>query len=292
MQYLVAVAELRSFSGAAQQCHVSQSTLSGQIKRLEEWLGVQIFERTNKRGMPTDVGETIIRSASRIVREVESIRDAAESAQDPFASKFRIGAFPTLATYFYCDLVSVVKAELPRLRLVLVEDKTAALVQKLKDGDLDAALLALPVHDDSLVCQPLFEEPFYLAVPDDHPLADHEQVDQSTLGRHTLLLLEEGHCLRDQALDICRHHDAGEQQDLRATGLETLRHMVRAGTGITLFPEIAIRAGETGIRYLPFVPPAPTRRIGLFYRKTSATREVVQRMDALLRAMTAERATG
>ena len=281
LQYVVSVAEMRSFSRAAQACHVSQSTLSGQIKKLEDWLGVQIFERTNKRVMPTEVGEGIIRSASRVIREIDSIREAAEHAKDPFTGKFRLGAFPTLATYVFCDLVNEITSAYPRLRLVLSEDKTATLVQQLKDGDLDAALLALPVNEDSLVCTPLFEEPFFLAVPESHPLASLSHVDANVLARYRLLLLEEGHCLRDHALDVCQQHNLGEEQAFRASGLETLCQMVRAGTGITLFPQMAIRQDDEGIRYVPFAEPTPCRSIGLFYRKTSAARPIIQSMDSL-----------
>lgn len=282
MQYLVAVADLRNFSQAAEQCHVSQPTLSGQIKKMEQWLGVKIFERTNKRVMPTEVGEQIIQSARRILHEVDIIEDAAHSAHDPFAGKFRLGAFPTLSTYIFPGLVPKIKANMPKLRLILIEEKTAILIDKLRSGTLDAALLALPIDDDYLQSKALFNDEFYLATATDHPLATTQQLDQSALEQHQLLLLEEGHCLRDQALDVCQLNGIEEEQDFRATGLETLRQMVRAGTGITLMPKIAMQNNDPGIIYIPFNKPAPFRTIGLVWRKTCARGEVVEALIKLL----------
>ncbi len=278
LEYIVAVADLRNFSRAAEQCHVSQPTLSGQIKKLEEWLGVAIFERTNKRVLPTETGEVIVRSARRILREVDEIHEVAENAHDPLAGRFRLGAFPTLSTYIFPTAVPKIRTALPKIRLILLEEKTATLVEKLKRGELDAALLALPVEDDHLASQALFEDVFYLAVPEDHPLAQEKAVDQAMLAAHKLLLLEEGHCLRDQALEVCQLHGLEEEQDFRATGLETLRHMVKAGTGITFMPEIAMREHEAGICYVPFRPPAPRRTIGLVWRKTTPRLAAIEQL--------------
>lgn len=280
LQYLVAVDDMRNFSKAADFCHVSQPTLSGQIKKIEEWLDVAIFERTNKRVMPTEVGEIILRSARAILREVDAIRDAAEHAHDPCAGKFRLGAFPTLSTYIFPKLVPLITEAMPKLRLILSEEKTAILVEKLKHGELDAAFLALPIYDDQLEAQSLFEDIFYLAVSSGHPLASHQEIDLSVLSGHKLLLLEEGHCLRDQALEVCQRQGGGEEQDFRATGLETLRQMVKAGTGITLMPKIAISQIESDIRYIPFKSP-PSRTIGLVWRKTSARKLAMHTVSGL-----------
>ena len=282
LRYLVAVADLRSFIQAADQCFISQPTLSTQIKKMEDTLGVQIFERTNKKVMPTEVGERIIASARRILLEVNTIEDLAEQAQDPLAGNFRLGAFPTLSTYIFPGLVPKIRQALPKLRLILIEEKTDTLIEQLKQGQLDAALLALPIHDDYLEIQALFEDEFYLAVANDHPMAMGASVGQSDLCGQQLLLLDEGHCLRGQALQICQLNQAEEQQDVRATGLETLRQMVRAGTGITFMPKIAIREPEEGIRYIPFEEPAPKRTIALTWRKTSARKELLRLMSTLL----------
>jgi len=278
LRYFLAVAELQHFGQAAELCCVSQPTLSGQIKKLEGELSVTLLERTNRRVMLTDVGEQIARSARRILREVDTIHEVARSSYDPLSGSFRLGAFPTLSTYIFPRLVPRVKQSLPDLRLILIEEKTAILLEKLRQGDIDAALLALPVRDDYLLSQPLFDDEFLLAVPPEHPLAKQQSVDQKALKNHRLLLLEEGHCLRDQALEICGLNGIAEEQDFRATGLETLRQMVKAGSGITFMPNIAVQKDETGIHYVPFTSPAPVRTIGLVWRKTTARQQVIDKL--------------
>jgi LysR family hydrogen peroxide-inducible transcriptional activator len=278
LRYFLAVAELQHFGQAAEQCCVSQPTLSGQIKKLEGELGVTLLERTNRRVMLTEIGEQVARSSRRILREVDTIREVARSSHDPLSGSFRLGAFPTLSTYIFPRLVPKVKQSLPDLRLILIEEKTAILLEKLRQGDMDAALLALPVRDDYLVSQPLFDDEFLLAVPPEHPLAKQQSVDQRALKNHRLLLLEEGHCLRDQALEICGINGIAEEQDFRATGLETLRQMVKAGSGITFMPNIAVQKDETGIHYVPFTSPAPVRTIGLVWRKTTARQQVIDKL--------------
>ncbi len=281
LTYLVAVADLKHFGNAAKQCNVSQPTLSAQIKKLEETLRTPIFERSNKKVMVTETGTEIITAARRLLHEAETIREIGKLAQDPRSGTFRLGAFPTLSTYIFPQLVPQVKEALPKLRLILVEDKTAVLIEKLKRGEIDAALLALPVYEDSLISKKLFEDEFRLAVPPDHKLIQESHVRMADLSRYRLLLLEEGHCLRDQAMEVCQLTGAAEQ-DFRATGLETLRQMVKAGTGITLMPEIAIPDTEMGIHYLPFESPAPRREIGLVWRKTTARTTVIEEMMELL----------
>lgn len=278
LRYFLAAAELEHFGQAANQCYVSQPTLSGQIKKLEEQLGVALFERNNRRVMLTECGRRVAHSARRILMEIDTINDVAQSCQDPMAGKFALGSFPTLATYIFPALVPKVRASMPGLRLILVEEKTASLVDKLRHGELDAALLALPVNDDFLMSQKLFDDEFYLAVPPKHPLTRFKKVDQHLLRKHKLLLLEEGHCLRDQALEVCRLHGLNEELDFKATGMETLRQMVKAGTGITFVPRVAMQADEPDIRYLPFEAPAPTRTIGLVWRKTSARTHVIDQL--------------
>jgi LysR family hydrogen peroxide-inducible transcriptional activator len=282
LSYLVAVADLRSFVQAAEQCSISQPTLSTQIKKMEDTLGVRIFERSNKKVLPTELGEQIVASARRVLLEIDHIKELAENAQDPLAGNFRLGAFPTLSTYIFPGLVPAIKQELPKLRLILIEEKTDQLIAKLKQGEIDAALLALPIHEDSLVTKTLFDDVFLLAVSVDNPLAQKQTIAQSDLHKHQMLLLEEGHCLRGQALQICQLNNVEEQQDVRATGLETLRQMVRAGTGITFMPNIAIHKPEEGIRYIPFVEPAPTRTIALVWRKTSARKPLMEQLIDLI----------
>ncbi len=282
LKYFLAVAELEHFGQAAEQCFVSQPTLSGQIKKLEEELDVKLLERTNRRVLLTETGVQIAKSARRILREVDTIQEIAESSNDPLSGKFRLGAFPTLATYIFPELVTRIRDVLPNIRPILVEEKTATLLDKLKNGDIDAALLALPIYDDFLVSQTLFDDEFFLAVPCDHELTEHKSIDQKMLSRHKLLLLEEGHCLRDQALEVCQLHGISEEQDFKATGMETLRQMVKASTGITFIPKIAVHEDEPGIKYIPFKSPAPSRTIGLVWRKTTAREVVMNKLVEIL----------
>lgn len=281
LKYLVAVAELKNFSRAAEQCFTSQPTLSNQIKKLEDELDVQIFERTNKKVLVTEIGEKIIASARQILEQAEHIKELAQHSKDPLSGNFRLGAFPTLSTYIFPQIVQKIKKALPKIKLILVEEKTATLLEQLKAGELDAAFIALPVDDDYLESVPLFEDEFFLATAKDHPLAKEKEISHKDLAGYKLLLLEEGHCLRDHALQVC-HLSGLEEDDVRATGLETLRQMVKAGTGITFMPKIAIQKGERGITYIPFKAPAPTREIGLVYRKTSARLGLMQKLRELI----------
>ncbi len=282
LSYVLAVAKLRSFSLAAEQCFVSQPTLSSQIKKLETDLGTKLFERTNKRVIPTAVGEQIVVSATRIIQEVERIKDIAELSKDPLSGRFRLGAFPTLAPYVFPKIVTPIKSTMPNLKLILIEDKSAALVEKLNAGEIDAALLALPVDNVNFNIKTLFEDFFRLAVQKDHKLAKVSQVGKTSLRNKNLLLLEEGHCLRDQALDVCELSGASEEPDFRATGLETLRQMVKAGTGITLIPEIAIADNGDDICYIPFKQPRPSRVIGLVWRKTLVKTAVIDELIKII----------
>lgn len=282
LQYFAAVADLEHFGKAAERCCVSQPTLSGQIKKLETALGVTLFERTNRQVILTEAGGQILRSAQRILREVDTIEVVARSQRDPLSGKFRLGAFPTLAPYIFPKLVPEIKTGMPGLRLILIEEKTAVLIEKLEAGEIDAALLALPVEGHHLETQRLFDDEFLLAVASEHKLSAAKCVDQGTLKDHHLLLLEEGHCLRDQALEICQLNSSAEDQEFRATGLETLRQMVLAGTGITLMPKIAVQANEVGIKYIPFSGTPPVRTIGLVWRKTTARKLVIDKLVELL----------
>lgn len=285
LQYVVTVSELQSFSQAAEQCHVSQPTLSNQIKKLEDYLNIAIFERTNKRVMLTQAGSEIVNAARKMLREAENIREIAAGARDPLAGKFRLGAFPTLSPYLFPEIVPELKSHFPDLRLILIEEKTSDLLTRLKSGEIDAALLALPVQDDQFLSTPLFDDPFLLAVPDSHILAKKQDVTLNDLHQGKLMLLEEGHCLRDQALDVCHLQDFPVEEDFYATSLETLRQMVRAGTGMTFMPRIAISSmkDHTGISYIPFKEPAPFRTIGLVWRKTSVRKELIKQMVDMIK---------
>jgi LysR family hydrogen peroxide-inducible transcriptional activator len=282
LQYLVAVAEHRHFGKAAEACFVSQPTLSTQLKKLEKELGVELVERNPRHVLLTDAGERIVERAKRILAETDDIRSIARRAQDPEAGSLRLGIFPTLAPYLLPHVVPSVHARFPKLELLLVEEKTEVVLGRLRDGSLDAGILALPVHDDQLHEEYLFAEDFVLAVPADHPLAEKDEpIDVSVLAHEDVLLLEEGHCLRDQALEVCSLAGAAERSGFRATSLETLRQMVAAGVGITLLPTLAVRPPvptSEDVRLLRFAEPVPRRRIAMFWRATSVYRDFLPRL--------------
>ncbi|PJK15271.1 DNA-binding transcriptional regulator OxyR [Lysobacteraceae bacterium NML07-0707] len=290
LKYLIALADHRHFGRAAEASFVSQPTLSTQIKKLEDELGVQLFERAPRKVMLTPVGEEIIQRARGIVAEVESMRELARRSQDPESGSLRLGAFPTLAPYFLPHAVPALQAALPRLELLLVEEKSDVLLAQLREGRIDAALLALPVHDEQLHMEPLFDEPFWLATYHNGPLSSQTEVRMDELARHDLLLLEDGHCLREQALDVCRLSGAKERPGFRATSLETLRQMVAAGAGITLLPALAVRppvSQPEQLKLLPFRGEAPTRSIALIWRRSSALAPLLGQIAHNLRILAA-----
>ncbi|SDU06891.1 LysR family transcriptional regulator, hydrogen peroxide-inducible genes activator [Verrucomicrobium sp. GAS474] len=269
LHYIVAVAEVGNMARAAERCHVSQSTLSIQVKKLEETLGVPVFERTTKRLRVTRPGEEVVRIAREIMARERELRAVGERHRDPLAGEFRLGAFPTLAPYWYPRIVPRLRGAFAKLRFVLVEDKTPALDAALREGRLDAAVMAEP-EQEGLERRELFREPFLLAVPPGHRLGERKRVSAGDLAGENLLLLEEGHCLRGQVLEFCSRLGADEAESYRATSLETLRSMVGLGAGITLVPRSAVAAKADGLRYLPFAGEVPSRTLSLFTRKGDA----------------------
>ena len=287
LRYLVSLADLRHFGRAAEACHVSQPTLSTQVRKLEEELGVMLVERAPRQVMFTAVGREIVERARRVLADVEQLREAARRTTDPEAGSLRLGMFPTLGPYLLPHVVPGLRARFPRLELLLVEEKTETLLGMLRDGRLDAAVLALPLHDEGLESEFLFEEPFLLAVPAGHALAEATGLRLSQLAREHLLLLEDGHCLRDQALEVCALAGAGEKEGFRATSLETLRQMVSAGVGITLLPMLAVQPPvppSASLRIVPFRDPPPSRRVALVWRRSSARSDFLRDLAGVLRA--------
>lgn len=287
LKYLVALADHRHFGRAAAASFVSQPTLSTQIRKLEDELGVALVERAPRRVMLTPVGSEVAERARRVIAEVEQMAEIARRSRDPEAGTVRLGLFPTLGPYLLPHVLPRLRARFPRLELLLVEEKTDQVLSRLRDGRLDAGVLALPVHDDQLHVEPLFDEPFVLAVPRAHPLSARDAVAMADLDEARLLLLEEGHCLRDQALDVCRLAGADER-DFRATSLETLRQMVASGVGITLLPVLAVQPpvpASPDIRLLPFEGEPPHRRIALVWRRSSAMGDFLMQVADELRAL-------
>ncbi|AXK72597.1 LysR family transcriptional regulator [Lysobacter sp. TY2-98] len=283
LKYLVALADHRHFGRAAQASFVSQPTLSTQIKKLEEELGVALVERAPRRVMLTPVGRDVAERARGVIAEVDQMVEVARRSRDPEAGSVRLGLFPTLGPYLLPHVLPGVRERFPRLELLLVEEKTDQILQRLRDGRLDAGILALPVHDDQLRVEPLFDEPFVLAAPKSHPIAKHESLHGDDLRDADLLLLEEGHCLRDQALDVCRLAGAGERAGFRATSLETLRQMVAAGVGMTLLPMLAVQPPvppSSDLALVPFSGDVPHRRIAMVWRRSSAMGDFLERLAA------------
>lgn len=288
LKYLVALADHKHFGRAAAACFVSQPTLSTQIKKLEDELGVPLVERAPRKVMLTPAGRDAADRARRIVAEVEQMKEAARRSQDPEAGTVRLGLFPTLGPYLLPHVVPQLRARFPHLELLLVEEKSDVLLSRLREGKLDAGLLALPITDDQLHTEFLFEEPFVLAVPESHPLAQRESLTLAELSQQQLLLLEDGHCLREQALDVCRLAGANEKSEFRATSLETLRQMVAADVGITLLPTLAVKppvARSQNIHLLGFSDSHPSRQIAMVWRKSSAMSEFLQQLAQVFREL-------
>src|SRR5262245_7715762 len=278
LRYLVAVADSKHFGRAAERTFVSQPTLSAQLKKLEEYLGVQLIERAPKRVALTAAGEEIVERARRILDASEEIIELAKGHRDPLAGRLKLALLPTIGPYLLPLVASRLRKQLPRLELMLYEYQTDPMLEKLHSGEIDVGILALPVALDGLESHELYKEPFTVALPSDHELARKQSIKVDDLAHQTLLLLEDGHCLRDQALDICSSSGVHEKQDFRATSLETLRQMVAAGVGITLLPELAGRGAygnARGVTIKPFVKPVPTRTIGAVWRRSSARRAAI-----------------
>jgi len=282
LKYTLAIAETRHFGRAAERCFVSQPTLSGQIKKLEEELGVIIFERTNRSVTVTPIGEEILAHARLLLEQASAIEQIARAHQDPLAGPLRIGAIPTLSPYLMPLILVPLKRRYTQLKLVLSEEITAALLNRLHRHELDAALLATPVEDPDLEQIHLFDEPFWLAHPHKHPLYDKDEITSRDLEEIELLLLSEGHCLTHQVMEVCHLSERpqhGEMADLRAASLETLLQLVGAGFGCTLVPALAIRGGwmtDSGIIARRLELADAYRRISLVFRRSFPRRRALE----------------
>lgn len=288
LQYFVALADLRNFSRAAEACFVTQPTLSIQLRKLEEELGVQLIERTPRKIMLTEVGTDIAARAREIIHDVEQLKAIARRATDPGAGILRLGIFPTLAPYLLPHIVPIIRKTFPKLQLQLFEEKTFDVLKLLKRGKLDAGILALPIEDEQLCFEVLFDEPFVVAMPASHPLADSKYLSINDLRGQDLLLLEEGHCLRDHALEVCSMVGATEKLNFQATSLETLRMMVAADVGVTLLPTLSVKPPVPKTENLalrPFCPPEPKRTLALCWRRSSAMSDFYEQLAELIRQL-------
>jgi LysR family hydrogen peroxide-inducible transcriptional activator len=279
LRYLVAVADSGHFGHAAAKCFVSQPTLSAQLRKLEDNLGVQLLERRPRRTCLTPAGEEIAQRARSMLADADAIVATAQAKRDPLAGPLRVALLPTIGPYLLPGVAARLRRALPRLELLLYEYQTEPLLERVRDGAIDVGILALPVPAEGCCTRELYEEPFVLAVPRSHPLAKRAQVRLDDLKGEALLLLEDGHCLRDQALALCARTGVQEKQDFRATSIETLRQMVAVGAGVTLLPALAARGAygsAKGVVVRPFVRPAPGRRIGAIWRKGSGRTAAIE----------------
>ncbi len=272
LRYLVALADTHHFGKAAEACHVSQPTLSAQIKKLEEYLGAPLLERRPRQVTLTDAGVRVVERARRLLKEADDIREVARVDSDPLGGRLRVGLIPTIAPYLLPRVAPKLRRSLPRLSLMLYEFRTGPLLERVREGELDLGILALPAETEGLETRTLFAESFVVAMPARHALAERKRLKVADLEGEHLLLLEEGHCLRDQALEVCSSISTDEDADFRATSLETLRQMVAAGLGVTLLPRLAAEgayATARGLATRPFAPPAPQRTVGAAWRPSS-----------------------
>jgi len=285
LQYVVAVADALSFRKAAERCHVSQPSLSAQLAQLEEALGVRLFERDRRRVLLTASGKDLVERARRLLLEADDFLASAKRAGDPLAGELRLGVIPTISPYLLPSITPALREAYPRLVTKWLEDKTEVLVRNLDAGQIDAALVALEADLGDVEADVVAIDPFVLVSrPDDPIVAKSRPLTLSELGETNVLLLDDGHCLREQALAVCSRAKARELE-FRATSLSTLVHMVAGGAGVTLLPELAVdfEVERAGLRVRPFAKPAPHRTIALVWRKRSPLGDALKKIAATIR---------
>jgi len=285
LRYVLAVARERHFGRAADACHVSQPTLSVAIHKLEQELGIRLFERNPTHIAPTDVGERVIAQARRVIDEAAAVREIARQGRDPLAAPLRVGTIYTIGPYLLPGLIRQLQKKAPRMQLLLSENFTLRLIEQVHNTEIDVAIMALPLPACGLSVQAVYDEPFVVAVPRKHAWARRKSVGASELARETMLLLGSGHCFRDQVLDVCPDRTSdlermgGFQRTFEGSSLETIRQMVATGIGITVMPRTAIRsriARQSLVSYVPFKSPPPHRRVALAWRRSFARVEAVE----------------
>ena len=303
LKYIVAVAREKHFGKGADACHVSQPTLSVAIKKLEEELQVKLFERNANEITVTPLGEEIIRQAQSVLEQADSIREIAKRGKDPLAGALRLGVIHTIGPYLLPDLVRQTIATMPQMPLMLQENFTVKLLEELRNGEIDCAILAEPFPDTNLAIAPLYDEPFVAAVPSSHPLALRSSISAEEIKKETMLLLGNGHCFRDHVLEVCPEfarfssNSDGIRKSFEGSSLETIKHMVAAGMGITLVPRLGVPKGALAgnaaakksskgkkpwgveelshITYLPFEGHVPSRRVVLAWRRSFTRYEAI-----------------
>jgi len=282
LRYIVAVAREKHFGRAAEACFVSQPTLSVAIKKLEEELDVKIFERGGAEVSITPLGEDIVHQARSVIEQAAEIKEIAKRGRDPLAGALRLGLIYTIAPYLLPELVKQVIDKHPQMPLVLQEHFTAKLLDMVRSGELDCAIMAEPIPDMGLAVAPLYDEPFMIATPTGHPFAERASVSAAELKRETMLLLGTGHCFRDHVLEVCPEfarfssNAEGISKSFEGSSLETIKHMVAAGMGITVVPSLSVpKEPEAHLRFVPFEAPIPTRRVVLIWRRSFTRYEAI-----------------
>ena len=293
LKYIVAVARERHFGKAADACYVSQPTLSVAVKKLEEELDVKLFERSANEVSVTPLGEDIVRQAQSVLDQAAAIREIAKRGKNPLIGPLTLGVIYTISPYLLPDLVRQMIQRSPQMPLMLQENFTVKLLDMLRTGEIDCAILAEPFPDAGLAIAPLYDEPFLAAVPASHPLAKKAQVTTEELKQESMLLLGSGHCFRDHVLEVCPEfarfssNADGIRKNFEGSSLETIKHMVAAGMGVTLVPRLSVpaealapkvrrrRGEEPYIKYLPFAGDPPTRRVVLTWRRSFTRYEAI-----------------
>jgi LysR family transcriptional regulator, hydrogen peroxide-inducible genes activator len=283
LRYIVAVARERHFGRAAETCFVSQPTLSVAVKKLEDELGVTLFERGPGEVSVTPAGTKIVEQAQRVLEEASRIREIAAAGKDPLAGPLRLGAIYTIGPYLLPKLIPILRRNAPGMQLLIQENFTHRLGEELKSGEVDVILVALPFDEPGVLTKAVYDEPFLVAVPKGHPWETKKRVTSEELTRESLLLLGEGHCFRDQVLEICHTVRSRDRSPLARTleggSLETIRQMVAGGVGVTVLPATSTTPGGGPgdlIRILPFARPVPTRRVGLAWRRSFPRPEAIE----------------
>lgn len=289
LEYLIALADTKHFRKAADYCGVSQPTLSGQIRKLEDELGTILLERTSRKVLFTQSGMTLVEQAKAVLREVKVLREMASNQGKEMSGPLHIGVIPTLGPYISPIILPALKASYPELDLYIYELQTSTLVEQLESGQLDCGIVALGKESEPFIEVPIFREKMLLALSSSHPWAAHNRLDLQWLRDKEMLMLDDGHCLRTHTMDYCLSIGAKENKRIKANSLETLRNMVGAGVGMAFIPALAAQTSNQGnVRYLEFTEPEPYRAIGLIYRPGSPLRlryeklakEIKQLMDA------------
>jgi LysR family hydrogen peroxide-inducible transcriptional activator len=293
LKYIVAVARAKHFGHAAESCYVAQPTLSVAIKKLEDELGVVLFERGGSEVSVTPLGAQIVAQAERVLEQTAAIKELAKQNKDPLAGPLRLGVIYTIGPYLLPPLVKNLIDNVPQMPLILQENFTVRLLELLRQGELDAAIMALPLPDHGMAMQTLYDEPFVVAMPRSHPWAKRKEISAQDLKSETMLLLGAGHCFRDQVLEVCpemaRFSSPGHgmQRTFEGSSLETIRHMVASGIGLTVLPRASVPDMDDAsgmLRFVPFEAPAPDRRVVIVWRKSFTRRAAI---DAVIQAVAA-----